>query len=183
MLTDTQRTTLAAAIRADASPEVVAALAGRNDTELVRLYNLPSTFVIWKKNTSKQDIFGAIAWKNLTPADAPDGTAAYTNRALACQSRQFNIQTMLISPGESLDMTKANIRTGVKDAVEGVPSGAGGALLDAGWTAIKAASTRLATVAETLFATGTGTNGSPGALTVEGSIDTEDVGRALNDNP
>lgn len=179
-MNDAQIAILRAALLADQDPAVAAAVAARNDTETARLYNLPSTFVIWKKDTSKQAIFGATTWKNFTPADSPDSTAIYTNRALACQSRQFNIQTMMISPGETLDMSQPNTRNGIKDAVENIPSGVGGALLDAGWTAIKAVSTRFATVAEKLFATGTGTAGTPGVLTLEGAVTTDDIGRALN---
>jgi len=34
-----------------------------------------------------------------------------------------------------------------------------------------------------VFATGTGTTATPGTLGYEGEVTSEDVGRALNDNP
>lgn len=47
-MTDQQLIALAAHIRANADQAVVAALAIRNDTELSRLYNLASAFVVWR---------------------------------------------------------------------------------------------------------------------------------------
>jgi len=174
---------LKAAILASTDPAVIAALGGgvigRNDTELARLYNLDSLFVVWKPNARKSDIFGALTWKNFTPADAPDGTALWTNRSLACQGKQFNVQTMIMSPGDTLDMSQDGIRTGIKDAVQGLPAGVAGAVLDAGWAAIKAVSIRFANRAEALFATGTGTNGTPGLLVFEGTVSIDDIGAAF----
>ncbi|MBL8999290.1 MAG: class I SAM-dependent methyltransferase, partial [Gemmatimonadetes bacterium] len=40
-------------------------------------------------------VFDAITWANLTPVDVPDGSAAYTNRALLCQAKQINLQILL----------------------------------------------------------------------------------------
>ena len=183
-LTTAQRVTLKAAILADTNPLVIAALGGgdvgRNDTELARLYNLDSTFVVWRKDASKSKMFGAITWKNMTPADPPDGTTLWTNRSLACQGKQFISQTMLISPGETLDMSIVKIREGIKDSLQDLPAGASGALLDAGWAAVKAVSTRFVTVAEKLFATGTGTDAAPGTPVFEGMIDIGDIGGAMN---
>ncbi len=183
-LNTAQRATLKAAILADTNPLVIAALGGgevgRNDTELARLYNLNSTFVAWRKDTLKSAIFGAITWKNMTPADAPDGTVLQTNRSLACQGKQFVLQTMLISPGETLDMSIQKIRDGVKDSVQNLPAGVNGAEVDAGWATIKIVSTRFVTVAEKLFATGAGTDATPGTPVFEGMIDIADIGGAMN---
>ena len=183
-LTTAQRVTLKAAILADTNPLVIAALGGgdvgRNDTELARLYNLYSTIVVWRKDASKSKMFGAITWKNMTPADTPDGTTLWTNRSLACQGKQFISQTMLISPGETLDMSIVKIRDGIKDSLQDLPAGAGGALLDAGWAAVKAVSTRFVTVAEKLFATGTGTDATPGTPVFEGFVTIADIGEAMN---
>jgi len=177
MLTTEQLITLKAAIAADLDPAVVAAVAANNDTELARLYNADSLFVVWKQDTRKSDIFGAVTWKNFTPVDVPDGTVIYTNRAIACQSSQFNMQTMLISPGDSLNMALANIRNGIKDSVQNLPSGASGALLDAGWAAIKDVSIRFANKVEKVFANGTGTTGTPGFLTYTGQVTINDLGQ------
>ena len=47
-----QRTLLAADIRESTDPNVIAALAVRNDTELARLYNLPSAFIVWLESVA-----------------------------------------------------------------------------------------------------------------------------------
>ncbi len=49
--------------------------------------------------------------------------------------------------------------------------------------AILAAQKRAATKAEALFATGTGSDASPGTLIWEGTLSVDDVSRALNANP
>lgn len=183
-LTTEQLSTLKAAIIADQDPAVVTALGGgtvgRNDTELARLYNLPTAFVVWKKDVRKSAIFAALAWKNFTPADVADGTTLWTNRSLACQGKQFNMQTLIISPGDTLDMSSANVRNGVKDSVQNLPSGVGGADQDAGWADIKNISIRFATKTENLFTTGAGTTGTPGFLVFEGSVSIDDIGRAFS---
>lgn len=180
MLTDAQLAILKSAILTDTDPNVVAALAIRNDVELARLYNLPSAFICWRTDTLKTDIFGALDWKNFTPADVPDNSVIWTNRALACQSKQFNIQTILISPGDTLDMSKPNIRNGLKDAIQNIPAGVAGALLDAGWVNVKNAGTRAATKAEALYTTGLGTASNPGNFTYEGNLYVDTVSIALN---
>lgn len=183
-LTQAQLPILKTAILDSADPAVIAAIGGgavgRNDTELARLYNLDSTFVVWRKDTSKSKLFGAITWKNMTLADVPDITVIQTNRHLACHGKQFTLQTMLISPGETLDMSVKEIRDGVKDSVQNLPAGVSGALLDAGWAAIKVVSTRFVTVAEKIFATGTGTDAVPGTPVFEGMVTIDDIGRAMN---
>lgn len=143
---------------------------GLHDQELADWFNQATSYVVWKSSTPASDVFDSIAWASLTPNDAPDGTAAYTNRALACQGKQFNIQ-LLTMGREQIASNKANVRNGIKDALQNVPAGAGGAMLDAGWAAVKTVMTRTVTRAEQLWATGTGTFASPGALTFEGLID------------
>ena len=143
---------------------------GLHDQELANWFNQSTAYVVWKSSTPASDVFDAINWASLTPADAPDGTAIYTNRVLACQGKQFNIQ-LLTMGREHITSNKASVRNGIKDALQNVPAGAGGAMLDAGWTAVKTAMTRTVTRAEQLWAEGTGTFASPGALTFEGLID------------
>lgn len=183
-LTQAQLLSLKAAILDSTDPAVIAAIGGgavgRNDTELARLYNLDSTFVVWRKDTLKSDIFGALQWKKMTPADPPDITTLWTNRSHACHGKQFTLQTMLISPGAALDMSKQNIRDGIKDSIQDLPAGVNGAALDAGWAAVKVVSTRFVTMAEKIFATGTGTDVIPGTSVFEGMITIDDIGRAMN---
>lgn len=118
---------------------------------------------VWRNDVPAGEIFDLITWANYTPADAPDSTATWTNRSLACQGKQFNLQTMLIGSNGSLDCGKPGIRAGLNDATTALPSGAGGQSRSGGWANIVAAIRTKATVAEKLFgavATGTGNNGA-----------------------
>jgi hypothetical protein len=65
-MTPAQLATLKAAILAD---QTLAAL-GRNDTEVARLLNLPSTFSVWRSTTPADEVADAILWDRLTPVVA-----------------------------------------------------------------------------------------------------------------
>lgn len=137
----------------------------------------PGAFQVWRTSTDADMILDAITWANLTPNGVPDGSVEFTNRALACQAKQLNIQIMLQGRG-ALATGKSTIRSGLSDALTNVPAGGGGALLDAGWLGagkVKATITRTATVLEKLFATGAGTAGTPGVLAVERSLSYDEV--------
>lgn len=92
-------------------------------------------FPVWRTNVGAQEIFDAISWAIYTPSDAvndvglPDALTAAraTTRLLAIQTKQLNLQNMLIGR-QTLDFSKPNIRAGIQDAVIQVPSGAAGAL-------------------------------------------------------
>lgn len=170
---------LKAAVLASQDAAIQAAASSRNDTELARLLNLPSSFIVWRTSTDADLVADAIIWANLTPADTADGTATFTNRALACQAKQINLQIML-QGRQSIPSGRLNFRQGLQDALLNVPAGANGALLDAGWAGagkVKATISRPATVAERVFATGTGTSAVPGNLTFDGLVTTDDIGR------
>ena len=137
-------------------------------------YNAPGTFVAWRTLTHTSALMDAIVWANLTPTDAADLTQSWANRSLSCQGKQFNLQLM-IGGRDSLPTGKVNIRNGLQDALSNVPSGASGALMSAGWTAVRTAMQQFASRAETLYATGTGTATTPGVLVLDGAIDTYDV--------
>jgi hypothetical protein len=135
-------------------------------------------FVVWQSSTPVQTVFDAINWANMTPADAPDGTALWTNRSLACQGKQFNLQTML-SGRENISSDKVSIRAGLQDALTGLPSGAGGASRSGGWTNVQTAMQRKATRAEkALVASGVGTGANPGLMGFEGLLTYVDVENA-----
>jgi hypothetical protein len=181
-LTTAQKSTLKAAILASQDAAIVAAATARNDTELARLLNLPSTFAVWRSTTPADEVSDAILWDRLTPIDTPDGSAIQTNRLLLCQSKQINLQ-VLLQGRETIGTGRPNLRNGLSDALLNVPSGVGGATQDAGWIGagrVKATITRFATVAERVFATGTGTAGTPGVLVWEGQIGVNDVGEVMN---
>ena len=134
-------------------------------------------FSVWRSSTPAASLFNSITWANLTPADAPDGSALFTNRAAACRAKQGSLQILL--QGQSSVASKhPNIRQGFQDALTNVPSGVAGANLGAGWATCKTAMIRTATVAEKLFATGTGTPAAPADLGYEGNITANEVDTA-----
>ena len=152
----TQRATLAAALRADTDPDVVAALAIRNDTELTRLYNLPSTFIVWRTDLQPAEYREAVVWTEV------DALTVGKARIWEWITQQMTVP---------IDASKANVRTGIADCWATNTTSRANLL---------AAAKRAATKAEKLFATGTGTTATPGTMGWEGQITTEDVGRALN---
>jgi len=171
-MTPAQIATLRAAVFAD--PTANAFLQSGNQQGLKDYLNSASTFYVWRSVTNTADILDAITWANITQSDAPDTSTLFTNRAWVCTEKQMNLQILLQSR-ETLNTGKINIRGGLSDALTNVPSGIGGALLDAGWLGagkVKSAITRLATLAEKAFTTGAGTSGTPGNLGVfEGQVD------------
>ena len=180
-LTTAQLTTLKAFVQASADAGIIAAAQSRNDTELARLLNLPSTFSVWRSTTPAASILDVVVWSSFTPTDAPDGNAIYTNRVLVCGLKRDNLWLLLAR--DSVPTATANAQKTLSDALQNVPGGAAGALLDAGWLGagkVKAAITRLATVAETAFTTGTGTAGQPGQLGWEGTVTIDDIGTMWN---
>lgn len=134
-------------------------------------------FYVWRSSTPAADIGNAVVWSALTPLDSPDATVIYTNRALLCQAKQINIQT-LIQGRDSVASNKPSIRSGLQDALTNIPSGASGASLGGGWNAVKTAMTRTTSVLEHLLATGTGTAATPADLGFEGNIDNNGVDTA-----
>lgn len=158
-LTETQRVTLAAHIRANTDPDVVAALSTRNDTELTRLYNLDSSFYVWRPTISVEEYRDALDWTevdNITAAKARIWEWATGGMTLPLESGKANVRQGLAQCWASNSDTRANLLALAK---------------------------RLATVAEEVFATGTGALNNPGDLVYEGTVTTSDIGRALNENP
>ncbi len=180
MLTTAQLALVKAAIEADAE---LNALPNNTDSafEIALRFNQPSNpaWYVWKSNANVDEIFDAITWASLTPADTADGSATYTNRALICQTKQMNLQ-LLLQGRQSLNATKLKIRQALTDALQNVPAGAGGAPLDAGWTSVKQALYRQATRVEQILSTGTGTTGVPAAPGYEGQLSYQDAFTARN---
>lgn len=129
------------------------------------------------------DIFNAITWKNLTPADAvpttPDLTVqVWMARNAMCQTLQMNVQTMLLGR-DTIDATKGKIRSGFQDSLSSVPSGASGASQDAGWAAVQKILCRKLSNVEKLLADTSGGNGgsntTAATCTAEGQLSGADV--------
>jgi hypothetical protein len=136
-------------------------------------------FWVWRPFTSVDDILDQIVWGAFTPLDAPDGTAAWTNRSLACQGKQFNLQNLVLGRGQ-LATGRANIRSGLQDSTTNLPAGLGGNVQSAGWVNIRNAIMRRATRAERLLATGTGSTGSPGSIAEDITVTRDDILNARN---
>lgn len=116
-------------------------------------YNSASAVDVWRPDAPRAAICGAIVWKNLTQIDAPDATALYTNRVLACQSRQMNLDILLPPTVDTLPGDQLGFRQGLQDALQNVPAGVAGALLDGGWVAVRNVLKRPGTRFEVMFST------------------------------
>ena len=177
MLTLAQRNTVRAAVVAD---QTANGFKQAGDAYSLGLWlNGDSATTVWRTEAPTTAIIDAIAWANYTPNDAPDNTATYTNRALLAQTKQMNLQLML-QGRQSLDCSKANLRSGLRDAVIAVPTGAGGANTSPGGASgvtVLTTCTRLAKRVESILAAGPQTTGTVTAnvLTFEGSVDDSDT--------
>src|SRR3990170_6721184 len=136
--------------------------------ELLKLPAVPE-FKVWNTSVQTQVLFDAITWANMTPTDTPDGTQGWANRSLACQGKQFNLQTMLMGQ-QSINAARVNVRTGLQDALTAIPSGVGGTNKSGGWANVQIAMQRPASVLEKLFAVGAGTPASPATMTLETTL-------------
>lgn len=145
---------------------------------------------VWNTAVAVDDIFDAVTWANYTPADAADGTVQWSNRSLACQGKQFNLQ-IILQNRTTFNAAKPALRGGLNDATTQLPSGVSGASRSGGWAAILPILRRKAKRIEKIFAvssTGVGNNGAdargattnPDVMTFEGEITYQDVDDARN---
>jgi hypothetical protein len=139
---------------------------------------------VWSTSVPVSAILDAIAFNSYTPVPAADGTAAFTNRVLAIQTKQMNLQNMLIGR-ERIDASRQRIRSGLLDAVIDLPAGTNGNLVSAGGPGgdrVMNALTRPATRFERIFAVNSATTGNITAflLNLEGAVSDADVVLALN---
>ncbi len=153
---------------------------------IAALYNQPASpdFFVFRADVPASEIFDQVTWANFTPADAPDNTVTWSNRSLACQGKQFNLQIMLQGQ-PSFNAGRVQLRAGLNDATTNLPSGTSGASRSGGWTGILPILRRLAKRGEKIFAVattgvGTGTGalgatGNPGLMVFEGDITIGDV--------
>ncbi len=176
-MTPAQQTALKADIL---NTPALADLISSNPGAITTFYNTPATgpYIVWQTAFPVKNAYDQIIWANLTPNDLPDTTQVWMNRALACQGKQFNIQTML-QGRDSIDASKANIRAGLQDGLTQIPSGVAGANRMAGWSNLQTAMQRNASNVEKLFAVGSGTVGSPSVMGFEGSVGDHDISAAL----
>jgi len=159
-MTPAEISTLRVAVLASQNVDIAAARDARNDTELARLLNLPSTFVVWRNSVSQDEImqngFDWVRVDNLSVGKARIWEWLFDNE------------------NSAINPSKANVRAGIDEAWKGTAAD----------VAVRAAvyvhCKRFATFAESMLATGTGTNAVPGLLTFDGSVGINDIGAMLN---
>ena len=181
ILTTQQKSTLQAVILAD---NAFNTLPHNEDSAgfIAKSFEVLETpsFQVWKTTTTASDIFDAVSWSNFTPSNpavAVDALSAANvhNWLLACQGKQFNLQILLGSNNGLVSTGKANIRSGLQDALTNVPSGTDGATKTGGWSNVQLVIQRNCNRLEKLFSTGTGTTASPASLVIEGKLSILDV--------
>lgn len=177
-MTPVQLATLKAIVQAE--PTLQNAILTGQDSAIADWLNADASpaYNVWRSVTPASDILDSITWANLTPADTPDSTATFTNRALACQAKQLNLQ-IILQGRDSIATGKTSVRGGLSDALQNVPAGAAGALVDAGWAGagkVKSTITRTATRAEKALAIGNGTTATPSVMTFEGQVSVNHAG-------
>lgn len=150
-LTPSQRATLRTAILAE--PALAAALSSGNDAAVADWLNEPTTVVVWRSSVTPAELMQQFVWSEvdaLTPGKA----------------RIWDWMRAM----PSIDAGIARFRNGLSDCFG--PS-------SSTFTALGPVLRRAATRAESLLATGTGTDASPGRLRADGACSTSDVAAIL----
>ena len=157
-LTLAQRATLKAHILANTDPAVVQALANGDAGAIATEYNKNASpaFTVWRTSITREEIRQNTVWTELIG-----------------RSQGERDTYRIITEDESVNPSQANIRQAFTDIFSG-PSGA------TSRTQLAAASKRLASLVEKIFATGTGSDASPGTLVYQGPITYQEIGAALN---
>jgi hypothetical protein len=157
-LTTAQLQALKAAINADGA---LAALPHNDDAAftIAAAFNALASpaFIVWRTNIPTKDVRKVVVWTEM------NGIA---------QVPLMNWYSGILANG-IVDASDANVRQGIADIFAG-PGAA------ATRTALVAMAKRSATRAEKLFATGTGSDGSPAVMVFEGNLSYQDVVSAWN---
>lgn len=158
-MTPAQLTTLKAAILAETAPAFVALRNGNETGQMADWFNVASTFVAWRTNVTRDEMtaegFDWTQVDNLTTGQARIWDLLFDN-----QQRAMNA-------GD------AGKRAGLAECWKGTA-----AKLAVGAFALSKCK-RAINRGEKVFATGTGTDASPGVLTFEGQISNGDIADAL----
>lgn len=142
MLTDAQYTVLANHIRSNVDPDVVAALSIRNDTEISRLYNLETDYFVWREEIPAEEYREVIDWAEFE----------------LLTTGEYNIWRE-IGGEKPINATKQNIRQGFSAIFNNSPNTK---------NALVALAKRNASLFESLFAVGDGTNQNPSTPNIIG---------------
>jgi hypothetical protein len=141
--------------------ESQACIAAGDDGCLYNRLNAASTFTVWRTRVEEQNIYQDSGF-NFSLVDG----------LTAGKRDEWN----LLFKTNSANPSRANIRAGFLDIWSGT------AAKSAVNAVILELSKRFATNAESVLATGTGSNASPGLLTFEGTISFQDVARIRLNN-
>ena len=138
--------------------------------------------LFWDTRCQTSVLLDAIDFSKYTQVDAVDGTAVQTNRLLAVQTKQMNIQTLMFGR-EFVDMSKATIRSSIRDGVIAIPSGTGGASVaaaGANGVNVLSAGRRPGSRLEVILTSGTATTGgvTGNLFGYEGAINYQEVAAA-----
>ena len=153
------------------------------------------TFTVWRTEVPTTTIMDAIDFSKYTPNGALDDATLSTQliatqrqaQLLAIQTKQMNLQ-MMTQGRQTLDASKPNIRSSLRDAVIQLPAGAGGAAVTAAGASgvnVLNACTRAATEAEKILAVASSGSDTTGSVTArvlgfEGFLSGQDVEAARN---
>lgn len=167
MLTPTQLTTLKNDILADSNFNGISSDSDGN-AAIAAFYNLNAApdFWVWRSKVARDEIVGSAS---------VDGTNfSWTGTGFITRTQGERDAFNQLFDGEGFcDPSQANVRQAFLDIFSG-----GTAPAPANRTHIATIARRKATRAEKLFATGTGSTGSPGQLVFEGALNLDDVDRA-----
>lgn len=166
-LTDAQLATFKADILANTDPAVVTALGNGDAGSIAAWYNLDASpdFWAWKEKLPEEDIY------RLT---SPNATTWDWTFFAGMTGGEQNAWARMLGPSACLEMSLPQVRSGL-DAIYSGPQGGADANAH-----IKAMGRELASNAEKLFASGTGSTADPATRTFTGLISHSDVSAALN---
>ena len=187
--TPAQITSIKTAIAAD--PTMQAAAAGGTDAgyALIRdTFNAVAVELGWQTACPIEFVFNAVDFSKYTPTDVPTGTdlpavsATFLNRSQAIIIKQANLLAFL--KRDTLNFARPLIRSGLRDSVIALPSGAAGAAASAAGASganVLTVGTRAINKLEKLLSTGSQTTGTVTAeiLSFEGSMTTQIVSDVL----
>lgn len=193
MLTNAQALLLKTEIQADATLNAQPDTGTGNQViaDALNLQAVPN-FPVWRTEVPVGTIYNAIDWAAYTPLGAVTDAAVSSTligaqrqtQLMAIQTKQLNLQIALSR--DRIDMSLANVRTGLRDCVIQVPAGTAGANTNPGGTNgnnVLNACTRLATRGEkVLVGTLNQTTGGVTASVIgfEGPLSSTDVNQARN---
>lgn len=162
-MTPEQLSTVKAAILAD--PALAALTSGPgtdyNAIAIAMSAEAAPAFVVWRTNVTRAELQDMAAF-NWTQVDN------------LTTGGKYRIWEWMFGTTGSINPSKANIRAGI------AATWVGNAQLLAVQTAVLAACKRNATRVEKLFATGTGSEGSPAVMDIEGGVSLGEVASLFN---